>query len=452
MSRSKPYISIELWEKILQDPETTKPNLLEILQTLHARPHHGAGVADLGEELGYPRNPPKPLSASKTGRTASIETRRAAGVIAVVNAFGKAIGKNHDREIIRSDGSRVCWSLPFYSAPLPPEGGWPEGEEPDEEDYGSDENGFFIWILRPELSLAMERLGMVGNLREPEEEPTPDAEAEPSSPKISAARWMDILEDEGTTKPQDLALFQALYARPHHRGAASELGAALGKGGGAQARGASMNRIVVDFGKRLGRNHALEFWESARTGRKRKYWPLPFYSGPRPPEGGWGERPPIDEDTSEDGLFIWILRPELAEAMERLGLASETATIEPETGDIPEDEALTYVEGARKQRWVNAYERDRKARAACLVHHGRICKACGFDFGGFYGDHGEGFIHVHHLKPLSEIGEDYAVNPETDLIPLCPNCHAMIHHGPNAPLSLEALKAIIAEARDGDPS
>ena len=40
-----------------------------------------------------------------------------------------------------------------------------------------------------------------------------------------------------------------------------------------------------------------------------------------------------------------------------------------------------------------------------------------------------GFIHVHHLRPLSEIRGEYMVDPVADLCPVCPNCHAVIHYG-----------------------
>lgn len=56
-----------------------------------------------------------------------------------------------------------------------------------------------------------------------------------------------------------------------------------------------------------------------------------------------------------------------------------------------------------------------------------ICQICGFDFGAFYGKELEGRIHVHHLKPLSEIGKEYEVDAEKDLIPICANCHLAIH-------------------------
>ncbi|WP_206431606.1 HNH endonuclease [Deinococcus psychrotolerans] len=63
----------------------------------------------------------------------------------------------------------------------------------------------------------------------------------------------------------------------------------------------------------------------------------------------------------------------------------------------------------------------------------------------FYGPVAYGFIHVHHSKPLSEIGERYTVNPETDLMPVCPNCHAMLHRT-QPPLTTEQLRELIQEA------
>ncbi|HBR4060523.1 TPA: HNH endonuclease, partial [Klebsiella pneumoniae] len=99
----------------------------------------------------------------------------------------------------------------------------------------------------------------------------------------------------------------------------------------------------------------------------------------------------------------------------------------PYPDEIPAPES--YTEGAKKLVTVNSYERDPKARQACIDHYGTSCKCCGIDFEKVYGEHGKGFIHVHHIKPLHEIGEEYEVNPITDMIPLCPNCHAMVHRG-----------------------
>lgn len=101
----------------------------------------------------------------------------------------------------------------------------------------------------------------------------------------------------------------------------------------------------------------------------------------------------------------------------------------------------SYIEGAKKSITVNAYERNPEARRACISHHGASCKCCGFDFEKVYGEHGKGFIHVHHITPLRMLGEGYRINPETELLPLCPNCHAMIHRGNEAtPLSVDELR------------
>jgi 5-methylcytosine-specific restriction protein A len=86
-----------------------------------------------------------------------------------------------------------------------------------------------------------------------------------------------------------------------------------------------------------------------------------------------------------------------------------------------------FYEGAKKTITVNAYERNLDARKACIDALGCSCLICGFNFESTYGERGKGFIHVHHLIPLSDIQCDYKINPITDLIPVCPNCHAMLH-------------------------
>ena len=90
---------------------------------------------------------------------------------------------------------------------------------------------------------------------------------------------------------------------------------------------------------------------------------------------------------------------------------------------------------------VNRYERDPKAREACLKKYGYNCSVCNFNFEDFYGEIGKNFIHVHHLTPVSNNGERYT-NPEKDLRPVCPNCHAMLHKT-NRPQRIEDLKLLI---------
>lgn len=103
-----------------------------------------------------------------------------------------------------------------------------------------------------------------------------------------------------------------------------------------------------------------------------------------------------------------------------------------------------YLEGAVRQIIVNAYERDRAARQACIDHFGCCCSVCGFRFEERYGALGAGFIHVHHVVPLADLGPDYKLDPIDDLRPVCPNCHAM-RHRQRPPLSIDALRALLEQ-------
>ena len=106
-----------------------------------------------------------------------------------------------------------------------------------------------------------------------------------------------------------------------------------------------------------------------------------------------------------------------------------------------------YHEGHTITVNVNKYERNLSARNKCIEFHGSKCKICGMDFGKRYGALGEGFIHVHHLKPLHTIGKDYTVDYKNDLIPVCPNCHAMIHRINNVEyLTVNQIKEILSNA------
>ncbi len=113
------------------------------------------------------------------------------------------------------------------------------------------------------------------------------------------------------------------------------------------------------------------------------------------------------------------------------------------------DEVATparFFEGATRQIAVNVYERNPYARQQCIEHYGCCCSVCDFDFEQFFGELGRGFIHVHHLRQLSDIQSEYEIDPIADLRPICPNCHAMIHHGTEM-LSIEQLRELTQTQR-----
>lgn len=95
---------------------------------------------------------------------------------------------------------------------------------------------------------------------------------------------------------------------------------------------------------------------------------------------------------------------------------------------LPDEiDAAEFEEGGVTRITVNAYERDAQARRACIAHYGCKCFICGFEFLVEYGEAAEGLIHVHHRIELAQRGVRHRVNAIQDLVPVCPNCHAVIH-------------------------
>lgn len=110
--------------------------------------------------------------------------------------------------------------------------------------------------------------------------------------------------------------------------------------------------------------------------------------------------------------------------------------------DAKARENTELVEGALRLHVSSQYERNPAARSACIQHYGTICFICKFSFESVYGELGRGFIHVHHLVPLSSIGETYRIDPIKDLRPVCPNCHAMLHRR-DPPISIDELRDLL---------
>jgi 5-methylcytosine-specific restriction protein A len=119
-----------------------------------------------------------------------------------------------------------------------------------------------------------------------------------------------------------------------------------------------------------------------------------------------------------------------------------------DTSPFPEEveASESHTEGAITQAVVNRYERDPRARAKCIKEYGPVCQVCSMNFEKKYGAIGEGFIHVHHIKQLSGIGKEYEVDPVSDLVPVCPNCHAMLHKR-RPPFSVSELKKMLCDSK-----
>lgn len=108
--------------------------------------------------------------------------------------------------------------------------------------------------------------------------------------------------------------------------------------------------------------------------------------------------------------------------------------------------AREMAEGKRMTVLVTRLERDQAARTSCIRIFGTACDVCGFDFEKQYGKIGSGFIHVHHLNPLAGSKGRRKVNPRTDLRPVCPNCHEMLHKK-EPPYTIEELKELVSNTK-----
>jgi hypothetical protein len=128
--------------------------------------------------------------------------------------------------------------------------------------------------------------------------------------------------------------------------------------------------------------------------------------------------------SESDKKFYWEIRPEIREAF----IALDWYAFAGEN-ERPVQTYEPRLEGAEVLRLLSIRERDPILRAACLAIHGYRCLICGNDLGEIYGEIGKGFIHVHHLQPLAEHKGKQVTDPKENLIPVCPNCHSIMHRG-----------------------
>lgn len=107
----------------------------------------------------------------------------------------------------------------------------------------------------------------------------------------------------------------------------------------------------------------------------------------------------------------------------------------------PDDESAAegaIIMSAHRRRERNR-ELVRKRKQKALREHGELrCEGCSHSFADQYGERGEGFIEVHHLRPVHQMDPEEKTRL-ADLALVCANCHRMIHR--RAPwLSMQELR------------
>ena len=115
----------------------------------------------------------------------------------------------------------------------------------------------------------------------------------------------------------------------------------------------------------------------------------------------------------------------------------------PKTIQAEENQQRLFDEGYKDQIIAEVAKRDLRLVKLAKEHHGTQCLVCEMTFEDIYGEHGKGFIEVHHLNPMANGQRKSKVE---DLRPVCSNCHRMLHKGDRL-LSIEELKAIVNEQK-----
>jgi len=229
---------------------------------------------------------------------------------------------------------------------------------------------------------------------------------------ISVEDYKKALLSDEVLKERSIELLSTLYNAPNCEATSTELANSLG-----YPDFPPVNALIGKLGKRITKYLNIE------NPIKKEWWRA------------------VAEGEDRDNGFTWWLKENLFDALVELNLLQEIeTTIFPDTLS-PNEEQL---EGSKRTITVNSYERNIIARNKCISHYGAKCVICSMDFSKIYGVIGKGFIHVHHLVELSSIKQEYKVHPVTDLRPVCPNCHAMLHRKKPA-YSIEQLIDIMAQ-------
>lgn len=139
---------------------------------------------------------------------------------------------------------------------------------------------------------------------------------------------------------------------------------------------------------------------------------------------------------------------EVAQALQDQGFTEDERkeAFEHSYGDILVEEGrVSYRNQRIRQRSRILTE---IARKKFLDTNGKLrCSGCNFDFEEQYDGRGKGYIEIHHLKPIHqhdiEGEKQIAVKALEKLVPLCSNCHRMIHRDRDNLLSPEELRELI---------
>ena len=301
-----------------------------------------------------------------------------------------------------------------YTIELKPEGklgngqwhlffeGWHEGQ-------------YWVWKLKDNLTKALQDIKLMNNAEE-----SNDYLSEWSTDilKLSVQDWIILLKDEKVFTDDIMKILEFVYGCSEYKSTAFDIAKYL------ERHPQSINLANINLGKRILKKLNCEPQKNDDGGNR--YWNIIFT----------GDKKTLK---NSQGHWFWIIRPNLVKAIEKLQWFDD---------ELPNDcESVVYIEGEaegkKKQYYTTKYERSRKNRMKAISIHGLFCYICHFNFEETYGELGKDYIEVHHLKPLYSKDEEIQVNPQTDLICVCSNCHRMLHRKKDEVLTPYELKSLL---------
>jgi hypothetical protein len=112
---------------------------------------------------------------------------------------------------------------------------------------------------------------------------------------------------------------------------------------------------------------------------------------------------------------------------------------------------LVIEEGFTKFTQIKTKARSRKLVEIAKDYYskdGKIyCAACNFNFEDFYGEIGKGYIEIHHIEPIfakEDNFEQLAKEALSKVVPVCANCHRIIHRQQDKLLSISSLQELVS--------
>lgn len=228
--------------------------------------------------------------------------------------------------------------------------------------------------------------------------------------RLSTEEWKNLLQDNTIFHDKDIEMVLFVYYQENHQSTATEIGYFLDDVHPNQIT--AQNRAIA---KRIYKFYEKQAPPNDRGGKR--YWNV-IFDGNK------------DMMVDQKGHWIWAVRPDLVKAISEVLTSThffdKYCSFDNKSNTETDLDAV-FSEGNPKIVQSRIYERNPIARRICIGKKGCVCSICGFNFGNTYGSIAEGKIHVHHVVPLSDSNDEHKTDPMSDLIPICPNCHYVIH-------------------------